>query len=290
MDFTAEKAYAKLNLSLDVLSKRDDGYHEMCMIMQSVAFCDDLSLSLRRDGMVNVSINFHYIPCDDRNIAVKAARAFFQRLGDPRLGADITIKKRVPVCAGMGGGSSDGAAVLRALNRMTGKPFSVGELESLGASLGSDVPFCVAGGTCLATGRGEKLTEAPPLPHCTIVICKPRFSVSTPELFTRLDSFAAKLHPDTAGLLSCLENSDLRGLSQRMYNVFENVLPQGKEDLSKIKGVFIDNGAHGAVMTGTGSAVFGLFDDEKKALTAHNELKRTYREVFITTPIKRLVF
>lgn len=290
MNFTTEKAYAKLNLSLDVLSKREDGYHEMCMVMQTVDFCDELSLSLRPDGAVNVSQNFHYIPCDDRNIAVKAARAFFARLGDSRLGVDITIKKRIPVCAGMGGGSSDGAAVLRALNRLTGTPFSQKELENIGAALGSDIPFCVAGGTALATGRGEELSGLPPMPDCEIVICKPRFSVSTPELFNRLDCFSQKLHPDTSGLLGCLEAADLRGLAQRMFNVFESVLPYGRDDVSRIKGILLDNGALGAAMTGTGSAVYGVFSAADRAAAARNELKEHYREVFAAYPKKALIF
>lgn len=279
-----EKAYAKLNISLDVISKRPDGYHDMRMVMQSVSLCDDVAVSLRDDGAVNVCTNLHFLPSDDRNIAVKAAKAFFSKLGRKDVGADISIFKRVPVCAGMGGGSADGAAVLRALNILMGKPFSRVELESLGATLGSDIPFCVSGGTSLAEGRGEALSELPPFPNCLFVIVKPKFSVSTPELFSKIDLVSVKYHPDTQGLVTSLKSGDLKGVCRRMYNVFEDVLPTKPNDIPKIKSFLLDSGALGAVMTGTGSAVFGIFDDENKARHSFNLLSERYREVFIAEP------
>lgn len=283
-----EKAYAKLNLTLDVTGKRDDGFHDMRMVMQTVSLCDDVTLTLRDDGKINVFSDLSYLPCDERNIAYKAARAFFHQAGRPGLGADIALTKRIPVCAGMGGGSSDAAAVLRALNAVLGHLMSGGELEMLGAELGSDVPFCVHGGTSLAEGRGELLKVLAPLPLCYIVICKPEFSISTPLLFSKLDLSKVRYHPDTQGLVSALEGTNLHGVSKRMFNVFEEVLPPTTDAVAEIKGLLLDKGALGAVMTGTGSAVFGIFDIEEKASVAFIDLKKRYRNVFIALPQKRL--
>ena len=281
---TRERAYAKLNLSLDVVGKRDDGYHDMRMVMQSVSLSDEVRVSLREDGVISVSTDLKFLPCDERNIAYKAARAFFSATGKSELGADISIKKHVPVCAGMGGGSSDGAAVLRALDRLTGRPMSETELETLGASLGSDVPFCLRGGTALAEGRGEVLTDLPALKHCHIVICKPKFSVSTPSLFSRLDSCQIRLRPDTDGIVSALGAGNLAGVSRRMFNVFEDVLPSSRNEVSRIKSRLLDGGALGAVMTGTGSAVFGIFDSSARAFQTKLELRRRYRDVYLAVP------
>ncbi len=282
-DTITEKAYAKLNISLDVLSKRPDGYHDMRMVMQSVSLCDDVTVTLRNGGGIELSTNLNFLPIDDRNIAVKAAKAFFAKLGKTDAGADISIFKRIPVGAGMGGGSSDGAAVLRALNTFTGKPFSRTELEIMGAALGSDIPFCVAGGTSLAEGKGEVLSVLPSFPDCRFVIVKPRFSVSTPELFAKLDLVSVKYHPDTQGIVSSIKAADLKGICRRMYNVFEDVLPP-KSEISKIKSALLDSGALGSMMTGTGSAVFGLFDDPDKAKRAQSQLSQRYREVFLAEP------
>lgn len=281
---TTEKAYAKLNLSLDVLAKRPDGYHDMRMLMQSVSLCDEISLSLRKDGGYSVSTNLQYLPGDERNIAVKAAKAFFARLGDAAHGADIVIQKRIPVCAGMGGGSSDGAAILRALNRLFDRPFSTAELREIGLTLGADIPFCVSGGTALAEGKGEVLTALSPLPDCHIVIVKPRFSVSTPALFARLDLSPIKYRPDTLGMLQSLEQGALEGICRRMYNVFEDVIPQRPNDISRIKARLLDCGALGAVMTGTGSAVFGIFGEREPAEQAFSFLSGRYPDVFLTKP------
>lgn len=284
-----EYAWAKLNLSLDVVFRRADGYHELCMIMQSVSLCDDVRVALRSDGQITVKTNLRYLPNDERNIAFKAARILFDALGSAQ-GADIELTKRIPVCAGMGGGSSDGAAVLRALNTLTGRPFSESGLEKLAESVGSDVPFCVAGGTALAKGRGEKLEALSPLTDCFVVICKPRFSVSTPELFSRLDKHSMRLHPDTAGLLDALARGELQSVAMRMYNVFEDVLPSKPGNVAEIKRTLLNCGALGAVMTGTGSAVFGLFDDERAAKSAKAQLSAQYADVFLAKPVKKLSF
>lgn len=286
MKTITERAFAKLNLSLDVLEKRPDGYHNMLMVMQTVSLCDEVRATLRNDGRIRVSTDLRYLPNDERNIAYKAASAFFKSIGNSELGVDLVIKKRIPVCAGMGGGSADGAAVLRALNTLTGAGLSVENLRETAALIGSDTVFCVSGGTCAAEGRGELLTELSSLPECTVIICKPKASVSTPALFTRLDSVSLKLRPDTSGLISALEAGDLRGAAQRMYNVFECALPPELEDVRRIKSQLLSCGALGAVMTGTGSAVFGVFDDEASAGEAFEKLSGIYKEVFKAKPCK----
>ena len=167
-----EKAYAKVNISLDVLGLLPNGYHEMRMVMQSVSLCDDVFISLNDSGLIHCESDADFLPCDDGNIAVRAAKKFFEAAGMESAGANIRITKRTPTCAGMGGGSSDGAAVLRGLNRLCGEPFSRARLEALGAQIGSDIPFCVAGGTQLAGGTGTTLEDLTPLPDCFFVICR----------------------------------------------------------------------------------------------------------------------
>jgi len=273
-----EKAYAKLNLSLDVGKKRPDGFHEMVMVMQTVSLCDTISIETVEEPGITASSNLSYIPTDGKNLAVKAALKYRAAAGtEDGPGLKISMRKSIPVGAGMGGGSSDAAAVLRALNRMDGDRFSRAELEEIAAGVGSDVAFCVAGGTMLAEGRGEILRDLPALPECSIVICKPEFSISTPELFTKLDRVRLKRHPDTAGILAALDSGDLGGLCRRMYNVFEDVEDRRLRTVGHIKSVLLDYGAMGAIMTGTGSAVFGIFTAPEAAEQACNELKKGYR-------------
>ena len=262
MNSIKEKAYAKLNISLDVSSRRQDGYHDMVMVMQTISLHDDIELSLQEGDKVRAKTNLPFIPGDERNLAVKAALKFLEATGHEGQGMLIKINKKVPVGAGMGGGSSDAAAVLRSLNRLYGFPLSTAELEELSCAVGSDVAFCVAGGTALATGRGEKLRALPPLPDCLFVVCKPEFSISTPELFKKLDQIPLRRHPDTAGLLSAIEQGELSQMCRRMYNVFEDVEDRRLRTVSEIKSILLDHGALGAVMTGTGSAVFGVFRPE----------------------------
>ena len=279
-----ERAYAKLNLSLDVLGRTGDGYHDMRMVMQSVEFGDDIDVALT-DGSFSIAPGQPYLPADGRNLAMKAAVLFLEGTG---LGARIRVTKRSPVCAGMGGGSSDAAAVLRALNRLTGARKSEAELCAMAEKLGSDVPFCVAGGTQLAEGRGERLTALPPLPDCAIVIAKPSFAISTPQLFARIDARRSRMRPDAAGLCAALESGDLAGVSRRLYNVFEDVLPRQWTEVFAIKSELVSGGALGAAMTGTGSAVFGLFDSETAAQRCREELGRRYAECWLTRPSGRI--
>lgn len=280
------KAYAKLNLSLDVLGKLGNGYHEMKMVMQSASLSDEIRITLNESGTITIGSNFGFLPKDGKNIAVKAAECFFARTGLVGQGVEIYLKKRIPVGAGLGGGSSDAAAVLRGLNELTGAGLAVKELEQLGETLGSDVPFCVRGGTVLATGRGEILRSVSPLPDCGIVICKPRFSIRTPDLFAKIDGRKSSIHPDTDGLLEAIAGADLDGAARRMYNVFEDVLPRNCREIGTIKSALLDAGALGAVMSGTGSAVLGIFADEDSAKAAAEVLKQNYRECFAAVPVR----
>ena len=276
MDTIYEKAYAKLNISLDVSKPREDGYHDMVMVMQTVTLCDDITIRLLESGPVTASSNLRYIPGDDRNLAVKAAKLYLKKTGREQLGAKIHIQKRIPVGAGMAGGSSDAAAVLRGLNTAFGNELSRNDLMILAGETGSDVAFCLLGGTALAEGRGEILTPLRPFPDCFFVICKPEYSVSTPELFQALDKMKIRVHPDTQGLLEAVKTSDLKQICRRMYNVFEDVPDRRMKTIAEIKRKLMNAGAQGAVMTGTGSAVFGIFRDENKAERTAEGLGKEY--------------
>ncbi|MDE7010686.1 MAG: 4-(cytidine 5'-diphospho)-2-C-methyl-D-erythritol kinase [Oscillospiraceae bacterium] len=284
-----EPAYAKLNLSLDIVGRRSDGYHDMRMVMQSVTLRDTVTLEERGDGALSISASLPFLPCDESNIAAKAARQFFAVTGLPFPGLDIDIRKSIPVCAGMAGGSSDGAAVLRALGRAYAPDLPPAALEAMAAAVGSDVPFCVRGGTALAEGRGEALTDLPGLPACWFVLCKPGFSISTPELFAQVRCKRLRCRPDTAGLRRALEAGDLEGAARRMYNVFETVLPRKHAQVFEIKGALLDLGALAASMTGSGPTVFGLFRDRDRAETAAEALRARYPAVFLCQPSGRAV-
>lgn len=286
MDEFTIQAPAKLNLTLDVLGRREDGYHDLKMVMQSITLADRLTLRPGRAPGIQVSSSFHFLPTGEKNLAGKAAVCFYQALGRPARDLDISITKHVPVCAGMAGGSSDAAAVLRALNRLEGDPFSPEELAHVGEAVGSDVPYCVLGCTALAQGRGEVLTPLSPLPHCWVVACKPDFPVSTPELFARIDSCRIRRRPDADGLMAALEQGDLMEVARRMYNVFEDVLPERQlARVADIKNTLIQQGALGANMSGTGPTAFGLFSSRSQAQAAYDVLKQRYQEVFLAETV-----
>jgi 4-diphosphocytidyl-2-C-methyl-D-erythritol kinase len=276
-----EQARAKLNLSLDVLGARPDGYHDILSVMQSVSLCDDVHITLTEDGVLRLRTSLPYLPVDERNVAVRAARVFLDAAGLDT-GVDIELIKRIPVGAGLGGGSADAAAVLRGLNRLTDAGFPPAMLEELAAMVGSDVPFCVRGGAALAAGRGEKLTPLPPLPDCPVVICKPAFPLSTPKLFARVGDRSPAIRPDTEGLVHALETGDAARAARRLFNVFEELLPRGCGEIAAIRGRLLDLGAMGAAMSGTGSAVFGLFRDGKTAKRAWEALAPAFQECFLT--------
>lgn len=280
------QAHAKLNLTLDVLGRRPDGYHDLRMMMQSIRLTDLLTLEENGGGELRVSTNLHFLPNNEKNLAAQAALRWWEARGQSPQGLDITIEKHVPVCAGMAGGSSDAAAVLRALNAMEGTPLSPLELAKIGERVGSDVPYCVLGGTALAEGRGEVITPLPPLPQCWVVLCKPEFSISTPALFAKIDSVKLRCRPDTQGAIAALEAGDLAGVARRMYNVFEDALPERQHArVNDIKNVLIQCGALGASMSGTGPTAFGLFDDEGLAQEARERLADFGGEVFLTQTV-----
>ena len=281
-------ARAKLNLTLDVLGKRPDGYHDLKMVMQSVALADTLTVETGTGEGLEVRTDLSFLPNNEKNLAAAAALAFQTVTGRDLGGVAIAIEKRIPVCAGMGGGSSDAAAVLRSLERMLGTGQDLAALARIGERVGSDVPYCVLGGTALAEGRGEVLTPLSALPHCHVVICKPAFSISTPELFRAVDGVRLRCRPDTDGVLAALEAGDLGGVARRMYNVFEDVLPsRQRTEVAAIRSALVQHGALGANMSGTGPTVFGLFDEAGRARSAWEELRQTYRDVFLTETVEQ---
>lgn len=277
-------ANAKINLTLDILRRREDGYHDLQMVMQAVTLADALTVAPAQGAEGTAASDLHFLPTGGKNLAQMAAAAFRAAVGRGDE-VDVSIRKHVPVCAGLAGGSADAAAVLRAMNQLTGAGLSPAELAKIGEKVGSDVPFCVLGGTALAEGRGERLTPLPPLPLCHIVICKPPFSISTPQLFSRVNVRKILRRPDTAGVVAALESGDLAGVARRMYNVFEDVLEHRRlAEINEIKGVLIDCGALGASMSGSGPSVFGLFQDRDRAQDAWDRLRESYRDVFLCQP------
>ena len=279
-------APAKLNLTLDILGTRPDGYHEMEMVMQSVSLCDEIHLHLGFPGGIRAESRLRFLPNDKGNLAVAAAVAFRQATGQSWTDLRISIEKRIPVCAGTAGGSSDAAAVLRGLNLLTNAGLSLQDLARIGAAVGSDVPYCVLGGTALAQGRGETLTPLPALPACLFVLCKPRFSISTPALFREWDKKRRHLCPDTKGTLAALAQGDLLGIARRTFNVFEGVLPPHQHrEIEAIKNTMIQAGALGAAMSGSGPTVFGIFSQASQAQEAWAQLREDYDEVFLAEPL-----
>ena len=275
-------AYAKLNLTLDILGKRPDGYHELRMVMQTVSLCDDVTVTLTDGTGVVCRVAGAELPCDERNLAVKAANAFCEALGYHG-GIDIALTKRIPSEAGMAGGSADAAAVLCVLRDLIAPTLTDERLETIGARVGSDVPFCVRGGTQLAEGRGERLTVLKNAPRLYAAVCKPDFPISTPALFQRSDRVALTDRPDTAALLAALEAGDAAALCASVKNVFEQVLPDGQRTrIEDIKHALLVHGAECAAMTGSGSAVFGLFREEDVCRAACSALRSAELQTFCT--------
>jgi len=274
-------AYAKVNISLDIVSKMPDGYHNLRTIMQTISLSDEITIECTPGTGIYVDSGKPYLPNNENNIAAKAARAFYELTDIDGYSTNIIIKKNIPVCAGLGGGSTDGACVLRILDKIFETKLGRKKLETLGNTFGSDVPFSIDGGTKLAEGRGEVLFDLEPIPHAYVVLCKPSFSCSTPELFGYVKCEKIRARPDTDGIIEALERRDLGGIARRMYNVFEDVLPTGKQTIDEIKSTLIENSALGSVMTGSGSTVFGLFDNITSAKAAHKKLSESYRDCFL---------
>ena len=276
-----EGAFAKLNLTLDVLGKRKDGYHDLKSVMQTVSIRDDVEIDVGTGKPWVLHCTMEGIPQDERNLAWKAAEVFFKHIGKDPEGLEIRITKRIPTEAGMGGGSADAAAVLRALNRHYGSPLSIGALAELGCLVGSDVPFCVIGGTAMVEGRGERIRKLPDLPECFFVVCKPEFSSSTSELYQKIDTEIVGKRPDHAAMESALLSGDLGKVAENLYNVFDPLVTKEHLELNYIKSIFNNYGAVGYQMTGSGSAVFAIVTDFEFAAVICNMLKDNYPQVFI---------
>ncbi len=269
------KAYAKINISLDVVGKRENGYHNLKSVMQSVSLYDKIFINTDFDG-IRIKSNLSYLPCDSRNIVFKATELFYEAIGK-KPAADIYIDKKIPMGAGLGGGSADAAATLLGLNKMHGNPVDMEKLEEIGLSCGADVVFCMRGKTHLAEGVGEILTPLPPLPPCHIVLIKPSLSISTKTVFENFSLSECDYHPDTDGIISALKSKDLHALSIRAFNVLEKAVEPRYKDLVKYKSELLSFGALGSCMSGSGSAVFGIFDCPKKAKKAVAHFKRAHK-------------
>ena len=267
-----EPAYAKLNLTLDILQKREDGYHEIESIMQQITLRDDVEIDVETGEDWKLECDWEDVPTDSENLAWKAAGLFYKEIGKDPQGITIRITKRIPMGAGLAGGSADAAAVLTALNRHEGEPFSKWELARLGAKIGSDVPLCVVGGTALAKGRGEKVAQLLPMPQCFYCVAKPDFSVSTPELYAKWDAVQDPYHPDIHGMGRALDQQNLMHVAGYLGNAFEPMVVAEHPEIEKIKEKMRDCGALGCAMTGSGSAVFGIFDAFDMAAMASMEL------------------
>ncbi len=280
-----EGAFAKLNLTLDVLGKRDDGYHDLKSVMQTVSIRDDVEIDVGTGKPWALQCSVEGIPEDNRNLAWKAAKAFYDRVGIDPDGIEIRITKRIPTEAGMGGGSADAAAVLRALNRHYGSPLSVGALAELGGQVGSDVPFCVIGGTALVEGRGERVKKLPDMPDCFFVVCKPEFSSSTPELYRKIDNVSIGRRPNHQLMESAMLSGDLPKVAENLCNVFDPLVTEENLELNYIKSIFNSYGAIGYQMTGTGSAVFAIVTDFEVAAVICNMLRENYPQIYIGKPV-----
>lgn len=280
-----EGAYAKLNLTLDVLGKREDGYHDLQSVMQTVSVRDDIEIDVGTGKPWKLKCSVEGLPTDETNLAWKAAKVFCDTMQKDPDGLEIRITKRIPFGAGMGGGSADAAAVLRALNRHYGNPLSIFALAELGAQVGSDVPFCTLCGTAMVEGRGERLRKLPDMPDCVFVVCKPEFSVSTPELYKKIDEVAIARRPDNRAMESALVACDLGKVAENVCNVFDPVVTADHLELNYIKSIFNSYGAVGFQMTGSGSAVFAIMPNFEYAAVVCNMLKDNYPNVFIAKPV-----
>ncbi len=285
MDKIIVTTNAKINLSLDVVNKREDGYHNLKMIMQSVDLSDTITIEKSANNDIEIKTNLYYLPVNETNIAYKSAQLFFEESGVEVCGLKIDILKKIPVAAGLAGGSSNGAGVLKGLNQMFGEPLSRERLMEISVKIGADVPYCLMGGTALAEGIGEKLTQLKPMPKCKILLVKPPFGISTPRIFSRLKVERINYRPHTKGIIDAIERGDVLGIARRMYNVLENITGKDQLEIRKIKNRLIDNGALGSVMSGSGPTVFGIFDDEQLAKKAYAHFKEKYRDVFLCNPV-----
>ena len=277
------RALAKINLGLDVVGKRDDGYHEVRMIMQTIQMYDVLEIEKKKEPGIVLTTNIPYVPTDERNLVYKAAKMLMDEF-DIKEGLTMNLEKFIPVAAGMAGGSSDAAAAFVGVNRLFG--LSEEELKKRAVKVGADVPYCVMRGTALAEGIGEKLTRLPRVPHCYVLVGKPGVNVSTKTAYENLKlDDPAVVHPDIDGMVTAVRNGDLDGMISRMGNVFEPGIISKYPVIQEIKDLMESNGARKAMMSGSGPTVFGLFEDGETAKRALREMKRSglAKQVYLTS-------
>ncbi len=280
-DRAIARSYAKINLTLDVLGKRDDGYHDVEMIMQSLSLFD-LVLVDRTDSGISVMSNLKHLPSNEKNIAYKAAMLFFEETGICG-GAKVRLHKNIPISAGLAGGSGNAAAVLCSLDKLYNTGLSDKQLCQMGAKLGADVPFCILGGTQLAKGIGTSLTELPPLPKMIFLLVKPPIAISTAEIYAEIDSCPDRKLSDTESMIKAISEGDKATVCQKLSNMMEAVTASQSPDIIKIKEKMLESGAKGAVMSGSGPTVFGIFEDYSIAKKTADEFSIEYDEVFVAS-------
>ena len=277
------KAYAKINLALDVVGKRDDGYHLLRMIMQTIDLYDIIEIKKINSG-IKLKCNKPYVPTDERNLAYKAAKLFMETysIND---GIDIELVKNIPVSAGLAGGSTDAAGVLKLLNKLFQINADDNELKALGLKLGADVPYCINGGTALCEGVGEQITQLKQFKNKILILIKPPFGVSTKEVYRNFDLSKVIFHPRIETLIKSMENDDIYFVANNMKNLLENVTLKKHRVITSIKEEVRLNGAIGTMMSGSGPTVFAFFDDMLTAQLCYDNMKRKYKDVFITRTI-----
>jgi len=287
MDKIQLKALAKINLGLDVLRRREDGYHEVKMIMQTIGLYDELELRRMKQPGIQIKTNLYYLPVNENNLVYKAAKLLMDEFGTDG-GVSIHLRKKIPVAAGLAGGSSDAAAVLWGMNQMYGLGLSRRDLMERGVALGADVPYCVLRGTALAEGIGERLSTLPSMPKCYILIAKPGISVSTRFVYENLhaNDLRPEQHPDVDAMLDGLRKKDLGLLASCMGNVLETVTVPAYPVIDKLKKCMLEAGALGAMMSGSGPTVFGIFETQAKARKAYRILRagQLAKQIYLTMP------
>ncbi len=278
------KAMAKVNLGLDVLRRRENGYHEVKMVMQTVDLYDVLTLTKEEEDVISITSNTGELPLNEDNLIYKVARLLFERTGKQH-GVSIHLDKNIPIAAGMAGGSTDAAATLLALNHLFEFGLSKDELAEIGVKIGADVPYCIYGGTCLSEGIGEILTPLAAAPDCYIVIAKPPIGVSTKYVYENLHIERVTRHPDIDGMVEAIGKGELKGVTDKMGNVLEMVTIKKYPEIASMKQCLLENGAENALMSGSGPTVFGLFTNIETAKNALRELEKTglVKQGFVTT-------
>lgn len=284
MDNISLKALAKINLGLDVVRRRDDGYHEVRMIMQTINLFDRLEIKKIKEPAIKIHTNLFFLPVNENNLVYKAAKLLIDEFGIQE-GVSVRLTKKIPVAAGMAGGSTDAAAMLFGMNRLFGLGLSKKQLMERGVKIGADVPYCIMRGTALAEGIGDKLSPLPAMVKCPVLIAKPQISVSTKFVYQNLKLDDKTVHPDIDRLIEDIRNKDLKAVSDHMGNVLESVTIPNYPVISQIKEQMMDSGAVGSMMSGSGPTVFGLFDDSRTAQLAFGKIKRSglAKQVYLTS-------